>query len=35
MKTILVNVFVDMVQNGTPVDAAVKRLNEELNANVK
>jgi multiple sugar transport system substrate-binding protein len=35
MKVALVNVFVDMVQSGLNVDAAVKRLNDELNAAVK
>lgn len=32
MKTSLVNVFVDMVQNGVSVDAAAKRLTDECNA---
>jgi multiple sugar transport system substrate-binding protein len=35
MKTALVNVFVDMVQNGLPIDAAVKRLTDECNAAAK
>jgi multiple sugar transport system substrate-binding protein len=35
MKVSLVNVFVDMVQNGVSVDAAVKRLTEECNAVAK